>query len=188
MIGTWEQDLPKAGSTGAPVASYRAVAWRRRNGASGDLAWGAVVATGVRISAGGRRKAGGVGMGGLEAGMGMGRLGAAAGGTELLPTVSRADLGVRENVSAEQENASAKQAIWRSMASLLCDCRKLSGTKPPKRSTPLRLYAVFLLPNPGGPRQPKSSVPASYPNNVFQLFNFICGTCPVHETTVSLYS
>jgi hypothetical protein len=58
------------------------------------------VATGVQIGAGGRRKAGGVGMGGLEA---------AADGTELLPTVSRAGLGERENASAEQENASASK-------------------------------------------------------------------------------
>jgi hypothetical protein len=65
------------------------------------------VATGVQIGAGGRRKAGGVGMGGL--GAGMGGLEAAADGTELLPTVSRAGLGERENASAEQENASASK-------------------------------------------------------------------------------
>jgi hypothetical protein len=64
-------DLPNevAGSTGAPVVSCRAVTWRRRRApsgasASGDLApGGGVVATKVRVSAGGRRKARGVGMG-----------------------------------------------------------------------------------------------------------------------------
>jgi hypothetical protein len=65
-------------------------------------------------------------------------------------------------VTAEQENASAKQAIRRSTASLLCDC--VASYRAPSHQNALRLYAVFLLPKPRGGGhgpvwQPKSSVP-----------------------------